>query len=58
MMYVVAGQYALAGRSDDALQALEKAFALGYSDRQSLATDPDLAALRSDPRLRKLIATR
>jgi transcriptional regulator GlxA family with amidase domain len=58
MLYVVAGQYALAGRTDDAVQALEKAFALGYSDRVSIEKDPDLAAVRNDPRLRKLIAVR
>ena len=58
MMYVVAGQYALAGRADDAVGALEKAFALGYSDRVAIEKDPDLASVRNDQRLRKLIAAR
>jgi putative intracellular protease/amidase len=56
--YQAAAQYALAGRRDEALQALEQALALGFSDREAIGRDPDLAALRSDPRLQKLIAAR
>ncbi len=58
VLYLAAAQYALGGRNDDAIGVLEKAFALGYSDRDAVAKDPDLAGLRSDPRLRKLIAAR
>jgi tetratricopeptide (TPR) repeat protein len=58
MLYVAAGQYALAGRGDDAVAALEKASALGYVDRTSIEKDPELAAVRNDPRLRKLFAAR
>ena len=56
--YDAAVQYALAGRKDDAIAALGKAYALGYPDRGAVETDPDLASLRSDPRVKPLAAAR
>jgi len=41
------------GATDAALEALRRAIAAGYSDWAALASDPDLAALRTDPRFPK-----
>jgi predicted Zn-dependent protease len=41
------------GATDAALEALRRAIAAGYSDWATLASDPDLAALRTDPRFPK-----
>lgn len=57
MLYEAAAQYALAGRADDALQTLEKAFTFGYP-RAAVEKDPDFASLRSDPRVKQLTSTR
>jgi transcriptional regulator GlxA family with amidase domain len=54
--YDAAVEYAKAGRDDDAVAALGKAIAAGYSDRETLEKDPDLAKLRSDPRVARFIA--
>ena len=58
VLYDAAAQYALAGRNDDALETLEKAFALGYPNRDAVEKDPDLAGLKTDPRLKQLTAAR
>src|SRR5262249_52057910 len=34
---------------EEALQALRKAIALGFNDRDKVENDPDLAAIRQDP---------
>jgi tetratricopeptide (TPR) repeat protein len=46
----------LAGDLDAAFAALERALALGYRDFAHMAKDPDLAAVRADPRYRSLRA--
>lgn len=56
--YEAAKQYALAGRNDAALDSLQKAFALGFTDRDAAAKDPDFAGLRSDPRLKQITSAR
>ncbi len=53
--YNLACSYALLRRNTDALPALEKALALGYTDLKHLEKDADLAGLRRDPRLRELL---
>jgi len=56
--YNLACSLALLRRKEDALHALGRALALGFDDERLLATDPDLAALREDPRFRTLLASR
>ena len=53
--YNLACSLSLTGDTDGAVQALEKAIALGYTDHQHLLGDPDLAALRGDPRFASLL---
>ena len=53
-----AGEYALAGRKDDAFATLEKAFAKGYPDRNVIEKEPDFASLRSDPRAKRLASVK
>jgi transcriptional regulator GlxA family with amidase domain len=54
--YDAAVEYAKAGRNDDAAAMLGKAFAAGYSDRDAIATNPDLAKLATHPRVLPLLA--
>ena len=56
--YDAAVEYAKAGRDDDAVDMLAKAFAAGYHDREAVKTDPVLARLRDQPRLQKLVSER
>ena len=42
--------HARAGRVDASFAALDRAVALGFADTRLLTEDPDLAAVRSDPR--------
>ncbi len=51
--YRAAVQFALAGLDDAAVNALQKAFTAGFPDHEIVEHDPDLASLRSDPRLKK-----
>jgi putative intracellular protease/amidase len=55
--YQSAAQYALGGRKDDAVAMLQKAVAGGYP-QSAIEKDPDLASLKSDPRLKQLTAAR
>lgn len=48
--YNIACAYALMGKSDEALQWLEKALDARYADQDTLAQDDDLNSLRQDPR--------
>lgn len=43
-------------RPDDAIEALERAVSLGWSDFDALRTDPDLASLRDHERFKALVA--
>ncbi len=53
--YNLACSLALLHRDAAALDALESAVALGYSDAAFLETDDDLVSLRHEPRFRALI---
>jgi tetratricopeptide (TPR) repeat protein len=52
--YNLACSYALNGRMDRAVVALERAISLGYRDFRWIARDPDLIALRKHPRYRRI----
>ncbi|MDP6540875.1 MAG: BTAD domain-containing putative transcriptional regulator [Planctomycetota bacterium] len=53
--YNLACSLALLGRSDDALDALERSVELGYDDFEFLQSDPDLVSLRNEARFRGLV---
>lgn len=53
--YNIACAYALLGEPDPAFAWLERALALRFLDLDLLRTDTDLASLRGDPRLARLI---
>ena len=54
--YNLACSLALSRRRKDALQALERAIALGYDDREWMEQDPDLVGLKKLPAFQKLLA--
>ncbi len=56
--YRAAVQFALGGLDDAAVNALQKAFAAGFPDHDIVEHDPDLASLRSDPRLKEAAASK
>ena len=47
---------ARSGELDEAFRSLEEALRGGYDDFERVGNDPDLATLRSDPRLASLLA--
>lgn len=53
--YNLACSYAVLGMLDPAFAALQRALDLGYRHFAHLARDPDLAALRRDPRFVRLV---
>jgi tetratricopeptide (TPR) repeat protein len=53
--YNLACSLALLGRSEAALEELERAVALGYDDREHLLADEDLVSLRGSPRFESLV---
>jgi hypothetical protein len=53
--YAAAIEYAKAGRKNDAIGSLEKAYAAGYSN-PAIDTEPALASVISDPRVKQLVA--
>ncbi len=55
IQYNLACSYALLKNADAAIEALERAIVLGYTDIYHLERDKDLALLRKDARFRKLI---
>jgi transcriptional regulator GlxA family with amidase domain len=56
--FSAAVEYAKAGDKDQAIATLEKAYAAGYPDRERLTSEPALAALASDPRVKQLMAAK
>lgn len=54
--YNLACSYSLVGRTDLALQALERALTLGYRDFQHMVRDRDLDAVRRDGRFKSLLS--
>jgi transcriptional regulator GlxA family with amidase domain len=55
-LFNAACSFTMAGRLDDGLDYLAKAYAAGFSDRDAVKNEPDLAALRNHPRLATAIA--
>ncbi len=55
IFYNLACSYSLLGQIPSALDNLEKAMALGYREFRFLLSDPDLANVRTDPRLKELL---
>ena len=53
--YNLACSYALTKRVEESLEALRRAFELGYSDLPHLRRDPDLANVRHSPKYRQLL---
>jgi len=53
--YNLACSYSLLNRVDESLDALRRAFALGYSDVAYLNQDADLTNLRRSPKFRQLL---
>ena len=53
--YNLACSLALLGRSEPALDALERAVELGYDDPVHLQADDDFETLREDPRFRRIL---
>ncbi len=53
--YNLACSYALMGMADPALDALERAFVLGYSWLRWVRKDPDLKSIRRDERFARLL---
>jgi hypothetical protein len=58
LWYNLACARARIGTRGSALDALEKAVALGVTDREGLASDEDLESLRDEARFRALVAPR
>lgn len=54
-IYRIARCHALAGARDQALDALDRAFARGYRYTGHAQRDPDLASLRDDARYREIV---
>lgn len=54
--YNLACSYSLLKRLDEALEALQRAVELGYSDLPHLQSDPDLLNLRQFPKYQKVLA--
>ena len=55
MWYNLACSYSLLKRIDESLQALRRAFELGYIDVQHLQSDPDLIHLRQSSQYRQFL---
>ena len=55
MRYNVACLYAVAGRTERALECLEEALAMGFGNRAWLERDPDLDSVREEPRFHAVL---
>ena len=53
--YNLACSYSLLGQISSALESLEKALSLGYTDFKFLMADPDMEKVRKDPRFDQLV---
>ena len=53
--YNIACALAMLGRKEEALESLEKAFALGFRTQSQYASDPDLMSLRDEARFKALM---
>jgi len=57
VLYNLACSLALTDRADEAFRTLDRAILHGYEDAEHLATDEDLAALRTDARFAEMLRT-
>lgn len=57
LLYNMAAVHALAGEVEAGRDFLERAVGAGYRQREPVENDPDLEALRGDPRFRELART-
>ncbi len=55
--YNLACSYSLLKRLDESLDALRRAFELGYRDATDMQKDPDLLNLRQSPKYRQFLAS-
>ncbi|NNG17751.1 MAG: protein kinase [Gemmatimonadales bacterium] len=55
VQYAIACAYSVHGLRDEALDLLEKAVRGGFGDKEWIANDPDLDAIRDDPRFLALM---
>jgi adenylate cyclase len=55
VLYNVGCAFARLGRRDRAMDCLVRAMEAGFGNREWIENDPDLAPLRSDPRLKALL---
>jgi TolB-like protein/Tfp pilus assembly protein PilF len=55
VLYNVACLFALEGKTDEALDGLERAVQAGFGAREWIANDPDLDGLRDHPRFKALL---
>ena len=55
LLYNTACAYSLAGNADKALELLDRAVTAGYKDKGGMTADPDLNAVREDPRFVALL---
>ena len=56
LLFNLACTYALAGRTSEALDRLEKAVAEGFGPREAIEGDDDLASLRGEARYAEIVA--
>jgi putative intracellular protease/amidase len=56
--YLAASEFAQAGRKEDAIATLEKAFGSGFSNRSRVERDPRFSSIMAEPRVKKLLAAR
>lgn len=56
--YRAAGEFAQAGRKEDAITTLSKAFDHGFSGRSRVASDPNLASIAAEPRVKQMLAVK
>lgn len=55
VLYNLACSLALTGRAAEALETLETSVARGWRDARLLGSDPDLEAIREEPRFRAIL---
>ncbi|HTO92339.1 MAG TPA: DJ-1/PfpI family protein [Candidatus Sulfotelmatobacter sp.] len=56
--YQAAAEYAQAGKKDQAIATLEKAFDSGFNGRSRVANDPEFASIMNEPRVQHLLAVK
>jgi adenylate cyclase len=56
LLYNVACTYCLLGKTDDAISCLERAVDKGFGHKEWVEHDPDLNALRANPRFQTIMS--